>query len=277
MGRIVINIIVYGRKHTFTEPVNALNESLKELGHNVNKIYWYETNNDEIKFTDINLYIGDLRNRILKVNKKSLNIYFNTEQPLSCGLYSVKKYYEDRIDKFDVVIDMFKYQIVKPKKSIQRYCPVGWSPVFERNYNPTIKKSINLLHLGELQLKNSTIPNIRKLTTMKMCFYDERDIIIQKSHMNLSLQTFHPDYEWTQYRMLYVLGLRGFLIAEKHMDYGPYTPGKHFIIFDDLESCYNEWINRPKDMIEFGINAYEDIKKNHPYTMYLEKALKGIL
>ncbi len=274
-----INIIVYGKRHTFLEPVQSLKESMNELGYIINRVMWYETDKDKtnIKFGSINLYIGDLRGRDLILNKDSLNIYFNTEQPLSCGRESTKTYYEDRIDEFDVVIDMFKYQITKPKKAKHIYCPVGWSPIYEKYYNRGIKKSINILHLGELQLNNSKIKNINKIVTKQICFGMERSISIQKSHINLSLQTFHPDYEWTQYRMLYVLGLRGFLITEKHMDYGPYIPGKHFIVFTDFEKCYNSWIKRPNDRIDFGINAYEDIKKNHKHTMYLEKALKGII
>jgi hypothetical protein len=274
-----INIIVFGTKRVFTEPVTALVHSLIELGHNVTKINWYQTITDKYNIDEINIYIGDFRRRNLLIDKDKYNIYICTEQYLSCGINSVKTYYNECINKFNVVIDMFKYNILKPKSTIiHRYCPIGYSPVFEQNYNPNIKKCINLLHIGELQINNSSIQNIKKICTRKISFGLERDTFIQQARINLSLQTFHKiGYEWTHYRMLFVVGLRGFLMAEPHIDYGPYTPGKHFIIFNNLFEEYNEWCTNSKRRKEFSINSYEDIKENHKYTMYLDKALKGLL
>ena len=91
--------------------------------------------------------------------------------------------------------------------------------------------------------------------------------------MNLMISTY-KDYEMPPYRLLQILGQRGFVISEPMIDYGPYEPGKHFIVFESLSDCYEEWLNKSKERMEFGRNAYEDVKKNHTMTMYLEKALE---
>jgi len=277
-----ITIIVLGKKHTFNEIVYSLTESLILLGYKINKIFWYDDirRTKTINVTEKNIYIGCWWwCQEISVNKNAFNIYFNTEQPSYHTDIFKKRIYRKKIEQFDVVIDMFKNQL-RPKKPIYRYCPAGWSSYYDRNYDKTIKKDINVLHIGKLQINNTTIPNIHKSITMKNAvFGKERDRLIQRSYINLSLRTFHPNYEWTQYRMLYTLGLRGFLLGQEHTDYGPYQPGKHFITFkdDEFEDVYNYWLNKPKDMIDFGMTAYEDIKQNHKYTMYLEKILKGIL
>jgi len=278
-----VNIIVAGKHHTFREPVIGLEQSLQELGHSVNSVSWYVNNGDKIRIGNNNIYIGALYGRNIPIHKDRNNIYFCTEQylinsPISNSSTYIQ-FYDDIRERFTVVVDMFKQMIHPTKKAVHRYCPIGWSPIWEENCNPDIKETINLLHLGVLQLKNTKRTGIHGLVKRTISYGKQRDYEIQAAKINLSLQTFSQGYEWTPYRMLYVVGKRKFLMADKHIDYGPYIPNKHFIEFigNDIRDTYNEWINKPDERKQFAMAAYEDIKENHRYSMYLDEALKGVI
>jgi len=277
-----VSVIVLGSKSIFHEITYSLIESLLLLGFKVENISWNENfTNDtsKIKLSDINIYIGAL-DKNFTIDTGCYNIYINTEQPrYNKGNKKLLSCYDTTLKHFNLCIDMFKHQIRSKDVQLYRYCPAGWSSFYERNYDPSIKKNINVLHLGYTQLKYTTIKKIRRHIKIEKAFKDKRDILIQQAKINLSLRTFHPYYEWTQYRMLLVTGLRGFLLAQEHTDYGPYIPGKHFITFKDKDfvSTYRKWLSKPQDMIDFGMSAYEDIKENHKYVMYLGKALEGII
>ncbi len=279
-----INIIVAGRHHTFREPVIGLEQSLKELGHTINSTTWYEKRGDRIRLGKNNLYIGALFRRTIPVQEDKNNIYLCTEQyhintPADASKNEYVTFYNNERERFNVIIDMFRKSVTKPIKAVHRYCPIGWSPIWEENYDPNLREKIDLLHLGGLQIRNTKRTGVDELATKRIAYGLQRDRTIQHAKINLSLQTFSQGYEWTPYRMLYVVGKRKFLMADEHIDYGVYEPGKNFIVFEgnDINKTYNEWINKPKERRDFGIAAYEDIKENHQFSMYLDKALDGLL
>lgn len=270
------NVIACGKRYNFNELTRSICISLQELGHTI-ELVQYSTETKNVKLSDNNFYIGfALGPHRPKIDMSKFNIYYCTEQYMINPTKDMSRLFIEIRERFDIILDMFKVNITTPKYGKSIYCPIGYSKIYEDDYDNKIKEEYDIFHFGSLSLSHRNRYSDNRLIKSSICFGKERNIIMQQSKMNLSLNSY-PNYEWTQYRMMLNLGRRRFLITEPHVDYGPYKPNKHFIVFDNITECFNRWADNDTKRKEFAVAAYKDLKENHSMTMYLEKALNGVV
>jgi hypothetical protein len=273
-----INIIMCGKSKTFIELIKAFTLSISELGHTVNKIYTYFPKNNIVplidnKGIDVNVYIGVIKNRNV-LDNNVFNVFFNTEQQ---EYSSSPKIWKEKTSQFDLVLDMFINRPLYGASAV--YCPIGWSSAFESMSKIRPAKTMNVVHIGPLigGKNNDKIyyhNNYKNIITVKGGFGAVRDDIILRSKIHLILSR-GEFYELPQLRALFSMCNKVFTLVNTHSSYGIYEPDKHFVVFDDLDVVSSYWLNKNKRREEFAVECYRDIKKNHPFTMYLEKAVKG--
>jgi hypothetical protein len=263
------NICVSGMKGTFIETTNALKHSLEELGHQVDHIVFGKKPSPYIPNEITIIIMG--KAEILPLSKSSLNIFFCMEQ-----WRNEEKAIKIR-SQFDHIFDIFNHVHRNyPKKSI--LCPLGWSKSFETDLSISHNQNnFFLFGSGNPTYRNKWINQNKHLITYfrEGCFGIKRDKYIIDSKINLMIKGYN---KWVlpPLHMLLIISKKKFLMMDNHIDYYPYEPGKHFILFDKFPQDCEYWLNNDKARKEFEISVYEDIKKNHNFTIYLERALNEI-
>jgi hypothetical protein len=277
-----INIIVCGRLRTFGELVQAFTISLQEMGHTVSNVYekhWmYPLPVVDNRGIDVNLYIG-VAWRFFEMTEKGesgnvdpnvLNIAYNTEQWDKKGSVDEKKWV-NVVKKCDVTIDMFKNRYDWDTSTI--YCPVGWSSAFEIK-NLTSNKNIDIYHIGSIGNRDKRVfQQYDDMITSPDGWGSERNDAISRSKIHLILRL-RRDYEFPQIRGMFSMCNKVFTLTNRHDNYGIYELNKHLMLFkdDDFEVDTKYWLDNETIRTEFAVECYNDIKKNHKFTMYLERA-----
>jgi hypothetical protein len=166
------------------------------------------------------------------------------------------------------------------------YCPVGYSPVWEKNL-PEVEEDIDVFFHGSFTPRRAKFCSMLeaagynvKFTVKKGIFGIEREKMIMRSKVVLNIKA-HDKWSYGPLHCLPTQCQKKFMLAERaNGGYGPFRPGIHLQEYDGLTDCLEKvdyWISHEKERKEFSVSAYESMLKDCNFTNIFAKAMRGLL
>jgi hypothetical protein len=231
---------------------------------------------------DYNFVIKAFRNWYPMNLKYGKKILFQTEE---CWNNREQGHYRsDLLSGFDRILEMYDENVKLKQTEIVRYCPVGYSPVFEKNL-PIVTEDIDVLFHGSLTVRRKGFESALRTAGFNCVFSDklygiEREKMIMRSKVVLNIKA-HPKWSYGPLHCLPTQCQKKFMLAEKaNGGYGPFVPGRHLSEYNGMDDCLEKvdyWISHEKERKEFSINAYETMKKECKFTEIFLKAMEGMI
>ena len=215
-------------------------------------------------------------------NLKGKKILFQTEETWNDRERG--EYRNDLLNGVDRVLEMYDANCKLANTAIVNYCPVGYSPVWERNL-PEVEEDIDVLFYGSLTPRRIEFNKMLAKAGYNIFFNDKlyglkRDEMIMRSKVVLNIKA-HPKWSYGPLHCLPVQCQKKFMLAEKaNGGYGPFVPNKHLKEYNGLEDCLEKvdyWLNHEKERKEFSKSAYEKMVKDCDFTNIFVNAMKGLL
>lgn len=264
----------------FRELLKALEESFRELGHEAEAATegFYPD-----KPGDINVVITAHKGWDKNFTpSSSFNILFQVEELWNRR----KKGVYDKSSGWDLVLEIFKENAEIPVGTENvRFCPIGYSKQFEGvgEDDLALAWGYDCFFFGSMTRRRKLIAGDFKSRFKRTRFIEgiwgfTRDEEIRLAKINLNCKAYE-EWSYTSLHNMLIQAKGKFLLIERpDGSYGPFEAGKHFVEThgEDLLATAAYWLLNPKKRIEFGVEARKDLIKNHPFTGYLEQALKGV-
>lgn len=275
-------IILVVNSDAFIELANSIKISLDSLGIETDII-----DNKDFKpirpLTRRDMYIvikafRPFNERIL--GDDSIKILY---QPEECWNRRESGYY-DLSRGYDRVLELYHENVKIPRGTWNVvHCPLGYSQAYETDLEP-VEESIDVLFFGSMTDRRKRFTeelnkhyNAKFLTST---FGRERDEFIMKSKININIKAY-DNWSYGPLHCLLIQGKRKFTLSEKgNGGYEPFIAGKHFKEYnglDDLRRKIDYWLEHEEERKIFGVEAYNDIKKNYNFTQYIKNALGGMI
>ncbi len=181
-------------------------------------------------------------------------------------------------NSFDFILETFKANTklrgAKPDRVF--YCPIGYSPSWERSDTRFFEKDIDVLFWGQINparvrifqyIKNAGINIVYSSSLHGDRLYNHiarAKIIIWTKHSNC--------IDYAQLHCLPAQAQKEFVMAERSQDYGLFVPDVSFIVFDTKEDCLKKikyYLKHEKERVDFAERAYQHLI-TIPYTNSLE-------
>lgn len=265
------NIYIMGGCGTFIEPALALQYSLEELGHDVIGIQRHPDILNKCEGTIVitgKYMLPLIDGRRHGLYPQSFNICFFMEQWRNTEKYSLRGYYNR-------VLDIFEENTLNyPNKS--RYCPLGWSPIFEDQLEEYCKirepDEIDFLFFGSpTKRRLRIVKNWPGMFFPQQCFGRARDRLIKKARLNIMLRAYDK-WNFPPLHYLIIASKKKLVMMDGYSNSTCFKEGKHFLTFKDRSDCL-PWLEDEEARRQFAEEAYEDLKRNHNFTDYLREAI----
>ncbi len=201
-------------------------------------------------------------------------------QPEECWNDREKGFYRHALTVgCDRVLEMYD-ENVKLKfgyPDVIKYCPVGYSPVWEKNL-PEVEEDIDVLFHGSLTPRRKEFARALGTAGFNCVFSDklyglEREKKIMRSKVVLNIKA-HPKWSYGPLHCLPTQCQKKFILAEKaDGGYGPFIPGRHLSEYNGIDDCLAKvdyWISHEKERKEFSIRAYNLMVKECDFTKIFE-------
>jgi hypothetical protein len=184
---------------------------------------------------------------------------------------------------YDRILEMYDENVKLLGTERVVYCPVGYSPAWERDL-PEVEEDIDIYFHGSLTPRRlNFITELRKegynIVGVSDHYGKQRDEMIARSKITMNIKA-HDMWSYGPMHCLPAQANKQFLMAEKaNGGHGPFVPNKHFIEYNGLEDCkkkVKEWLDKGKDKrTEFAVSAYDDMVKTCDFTEILKSALES--
>lgn len=275
-------IIVLGNPAYVDELCGAFDLALRKHCENVSIV-----NDAPSEFGDLNIYLAGLKPLTNKqIDHGKINVLCQLEE-----LWKDREAgkYRNELLNYNRVLELYEENCrIKNTEKVVHF-PLGYSPAFGEPYD--VDESLDAFFFGakrglwgerrrwefERLLVNNGYENI--------IFSDniggkERTRRIREAKINLFIRHSHKGF-YCPMRALSIQCKGKFLLNEKCQGgYGPYMAGKHFAEFDghgDFLEKFKHYLKHEDERKTFVRNVLEDLKKNHRFDDYFEKAMEGIL
>jgi hypothetical protein len=277
-------IVLVGARGVFIELAEMLQHSLLELGLERVDI-WDDTElakgTGGYQFSIVIRAFRQFPSWLLPGYK----ILFQTEEcwnDRENGVYRYELLYD-----MNRVLEMYDENCKLLATENVRYCPVGYSPVWEREME-RVEEDIDVLFYGSLTdrrkkflLELGKDYNVKAVTQV---YGKDRDELINRSKIVLNIKA-RKLWSFGPLHCLPAMANKKFMLAERaNGGYGPFKPQFHFKEYDGLGGKYGlleavkYWINAGRDARDkFALEAYEDMKKNCDFTEILKNAMGDLL
>lgn len=271
-------IIIAAAYQVFIEQAQAIKYSLKELGAQTVIIQDDAVVNWKEHY-DVNIIFKALKK--WHPRSRSVNVLFQTEE-----LWNRRERgYYDLGENYNRVLEMYDENVKIPKGTRNVvYCPVGYSPAWERDL-PIVPEDIDILFHGSItQRRGRFIDEFRKMglnvVATQTSFGKDRDKLIARAKIDINIKAY-DNWSYGPMHCLPAQANKKFMLAEKaNGGYGPFKPGLHVAEYDGLVDCRDKvkyWLDHEKERKEFAINAYNDMVKTCNFTDILAKAMAGLI
>jgi len=184
----------------------------------------------------------------------------------------------------DRVLEMYDENCKLRGTEIVHYCPVGYSPIWEKNL-PEVEEDIDVLFHGSLTPRRKMFESAIRQSGFNTVFTDklygiEREKMIMRSKVVLNIKA-HDKWSYGPLHCLPTQCQKKFMLAEcANGGYGPFVPNKHLKEYSGIDDCLGKlgyWIFNEKERREFSQSAYKKIVKDCDFTNIFAKAMKGLL
>lgn len=189
-------------------------------------------------------------------------------------------------NQYDRVLEMYDENCNLRGTQNVVYCPVGYSPVWERNL-PEDEEDIDVLFHGGVTPRREKFYDELAKMGLNVVFTSinrpntygiERDKLIMRSKIDINIKA-HDNWSYGPMHCLPAQANKSFMLTEKaNGGYGPFKPGLHVAEYDGIEDCKKKvlyWLEHEKERKEFAIKAYNDMVKTCDFTDILANALGG--
>jgi hypothetical protein len=275
-------IIIVASYDIFIEFANSMKYSLEKIG--VKNVKVVDSKDLKFDYYDLNFVIKAFRP--FPVEKlQGFKILFQTEEcwnNRAAGTYR----WELQVG-YDRVLEMYDENCKLKDTQKVVYCPVGYSPVWERKMAKVEEEDIDILFHGSLTPRRMKFYVALKEAGYKNIIFTNkhygkiRDEFIKRAKVTINIKA-HDKWSYGPMHCLPAQANKKFLMAEKaDGGYGPFVPNKHFIEYDGIEDFkekINFWLDCGREERDkFALNAYNDMIKTCDFTEILKKSLEGIL
>jgi hypothetical protein len=215
-------------------------------------------------------------------NMKGSKILFQTEECWNDR--SRGEYRNDLLNGVDRVLEMYDENCKLNNAAIVHYCPVGYSPIWEKNL-PEVEEDIDVLFHGSLTDRRKNFEFAIRRAGFTAVFSDdlyglERDKMIMRSKVVINIKA-HDKWSYGPLHCLPTQCQMKFMLAERaNGGYGPFVPGVHLQEFDGITDCLEKldyWISHEKERKEFSKSAYENMVRDCNFTNIFATAMKGLI
>ena len=226
---------------------------------------------------DLSFFVSGRKTISVKDWSDKCKIFCQLEQLMNCradGGYHVA-------NGFDFILEIFRENMKLRGTQKVWYCPIGYTPTWERpkfrRPKPSrTRKDIDVLFWGNTSIREKSLDFLKdngiNVEYSSNLYGDELYECI--SHSKIIIWLKHTNC--IDYAQLHCLPAQGeFVLVEKSGDYGLFVPGLDFEIFedrDDLLKKINYYLEHEKEREEFAKNAYK-----HLITIPYSKSLQGVI
>ena len=243
--------------------------------------------------------IVDDKDITLPVARYTLNFVIKSFRPFNSGLlnghrliFQTEECWNDRENGmyrgdlhsgYDRTLEMYDENLKLRNTGTVVYCPVGYSPVWERDL-PRVDEDIDIFFHGSLTPRRRDFLSslaqegyiVREASAV---WGEERDKIIMRSKIVINVKA-SDRWSFGPLHCLPAQANKKFIMAEKaNGGYGPFIPNRHFIEYNDLSDCKDKvkhWLDLGREKRdEFALSAYNDMVKTCDFTDILKRALES--
>lgn len=277
-------VVIVGSHGVFIELAQMLQHSLLELGLKRVDI-WDDT--------ELAKGIGGYQfSIIIRAFRKfptyilpGYKILFQTEECWNDRERGVYRY--ELLNDAHRVLEMYDENCKLLNTEKVRYCPVGYSPVWEREM-PRVEEDIDVLfHGGFTDRRKKFLTELGKkynVMATKNHYGKERDELINRSKIVINIKA-RKQWSFGPLHCLPTMANKKFMLAEKaDGGYGPFKPQIHFKEYTGLHgefglmNAVKYWLDAGREARDkFALEAYNDMKKNCDFTEILKKAMGDLL
>ena len=274
-------IVIVASYNVFIELAEMIKYSLNELG--IKKVGIFDS--VDLKPDNNNFTFSFIIRAFRKFSTFGLpgyKILFQTEECWNDRANGVYRY--DFIQGSNRILEMYDENCKLQSTGKVRYCPVGYSPIWEREM-PRVQEDIDILFFGSLTPRREKFLNSLRskynVRAYRDIFGKERDELINRSKITLNIKA-HDKWSYGPLHCLPAQCNKKFMMAEKaDGGYGPFVPNKHIIEYDGLNDLHDKvdmWMRTGRnDRDDFARTAYEDMVRTCDFTKILKGAIGDLL
>jgi hypothetical protein len=274
------SIIIVANWDVFIEFAESIKYSLTEMGFDKVNIIDEADWKPPYRHYSLNIVIKAFR-PFAFTTLNGYRILFQTEE---CWNDRERGSYRFKLSHgYDRVLEMYdeNCKLLGTEKVV--YCPVGYSPAWERDL-PEVEEDVDVFFHGSLtDRRKEFISSLESegynVVASSNHYGKTRDEMIARSKITMNIKAYDK-WSYGPMHCLPAQANKQFLMAEKaNGGHGPFVPNKHFVEYDGLEDCkkkVKKWLDAGHGARKaFAENAYNEMVKDCDFTEILKSALES--
>lgn len=272
--KVVEQLKTFGVKNIYHLPLAANNERLEKITINEYDVQKYKADVSFVGTTISNNEINSLADKIPKTTLSKI------DEIIKRQFDSHDKYIINELIDNDIVEDLYSTNLLlETEKYLTNHEVVSTliSRKYDEQYRTNLAASISnkfdfLVFGNDWQSINGKF--LRNIDTVN--YYNEMTKVFKLSKININTTRICFDSA-LPLRIFDILGAGGFLITDRKNGIEDlFVPGKHLVIYDDLDDLNNKidfYLKNEKLREQIALEGYKLVKEKHTYNVRLKNIM----